>query len=347
MDIRDLDLNLLLVLDALFDEGTLTRTAQRLKLSQPTISASLAKMRAALGDELFVRANGVMQPTALAFTLRPAVSSVLKTIRLEILSQAAFDPARETATFTLSLSDLGEMEFLPRLLERLAQEAPNANLRSVVKRPVDLALAMDLGEVDLAIGYFPDLISSVFKQQTLFLDQSAYLVRKDHPTIGPGMTLQDYLAARHIAIAQGGRTLEVVDIGLAALGIGRRIGLQTSHLASVPFLVAQSELVATMPRQFALQSAAVYDLLVIEPPFPIPPIEIKQLWHKRFDGHPRLRWLRHLVAETSQNKQFLGAGCGTLASPANTSGARRANHPQEHDAADQTRSAATPQFYAG
>src|SRR5277367_7117373 len=103
MDIRDLDLNLLLVLDALMDEGTLTRTAQRLGLSQPTVSAALTKLRAALSDELFVRAKGVMQPTARALALRPAVASVLRTIRLGILSMAAFDPVREMGAFTLSL----------------------------------------------------------------------------------------------------------------------------------------------------------------------------------------------------------------------------------------------------
>jgi DNA-binding transcriptional LysR family regulator len=309
MDIRDLDLNLLIVLDALLEEGTLTRTGQRLRLSQPTISASLAKLRAALGDELFVRANGVMQPSARALALRPTVSSVLRTIRIEILSQAAFDPASETGTFTLSLSDVGELEFLPRLLERLTKEAPNAAIRSVVKKPVDLALAMDLGEVDLAMGYFPDLITSVFKQQTLFQHHSACLVRRDHPTIGPDMTLADYLAARHVAVAQEGRTQEVVEIGLAAQGLRRRIGLQTSHFVSIPFLVARSDLVATIPRPLAVQFATMYDLLVIEPPFPIPPIEIKQLWHKRFDGHPGLRWLRRLVTGMSQNKPFLGARC--------------------------------------
>lgn len=113
MELRDLDLNLLLVLDALFEEGTLTRTAQRLRLSQPTISASLAKLRGILGDELFVRANGRMQPTARALALRDAVASVLKTVRLEILCQGGFDPSSERGAFTVSLSDIGELEFLP------------------------------------------------------------------------------------------------------------------------------------------------------------------------------------------------------------------------------------------
>jgi DNA-binding transcriptional LysR family regulator len=316
MDIRDLDLNLLLVFDALLEEGTLTRTGQRLRLSQPTISAALAKLRLALGDELFVRANGAMQPTARALSLRPVIASVLKTIRLEILSTAPFDPARETGSFTLCLSDMGELEFLPKLFKRISREAPLAALRAVVAKPHDLTLAMDLGEVDLAIGYFPDLVSSAFKQQSLFRQGSVCLVRRNHPTIGATMTLEDYLSVQHIAIAPESRTQEVVDVGLAdAGGLHRRIGMQTSHLVSVPFLVEQSDLIATLPRSLALQFARTCDLLVVEPPFTIPVIEVKQLWHKRFDRHPRLQWLRHIVAETSQNRVTLGANC-TQSEPA-------------------------------
>ena len=306
VDIRDLDLNLLLVLDALMDEGTLTRTAQRLGLSQPTVSAALTKLRAALGDELFVRAKGVMQPTARALALRPAVASVLRTIRLDILSMAAFDPVREMGAFTLSLSEIGELEFLPRLLDRLGREAPRASLKCVVRRPVDLELAMDLGEVDLAIGYFPDLVSSVFKQQMLFRDRSVCLVRKNHPTIGAEMTLDSFLAARHIAILPEGRTQEVVELGLAAQGLTRCVAVQVGHFVSAPFLVAQSDLVVTLPRPVAAVFAQICDLMIVEPPFAIPLIEVKQLWHKRFDGHPRSRWLRQIVAENSQNRQSFG-----------------------------------------
>jgi DNA-binding transcriptional LysR family regulator len=306
MELRDLDLNLLLVLDALFEEGTLTRTAQRLRLSQPTISASLAKLRGILGDELFVRANGRMQPTARALALRDAVASVLKTVRLEILSQGGFDPSSERGAFTVSLSDIGELEFLPRLLSRLARDAPQAALKSVVATPVELSTAMDLGEIDLAVGYFPDLTTSVFKQQLLFQHSSACVVRRDHPTIRRVMTLDDYLSAKHVVIAQKGRIQDVVEVGLAAKGLHRRIGLQIPHFVSIPFIVARSDLVATIPRPLAIQFAAICDLRVLDPPFPIPTIEIKQLWHRRFDGHPRLKWLRNVVAEMCQNRPVMG-----------------------------------------
>ena len=217
---------------------------------------------------LFVRANGVMQPTARAISLRPAVASVLKTIRRDILSQAAFDPASETGVVTLSLSDIGELEFLPRLLARLSIEAPGVTLRAVVERPHKLSVSMDLGEVDLAIGYFPDLVTSSFKQQSLFRHPSACLVRRNHPSVGPDMSLEDYLGARHITVAQEGRTHDVVELGLSAAGLQRNVGLQISHFVSVPFLVAQSDMVATIPRPLAVKFAGVCDLLIVEPPFP-------------------------------------------------------------------------------
>src|SRR5260370_28330501 len=299
MELRDLDLNLLLVLDALFEEGTLTRTAQGRRLSQQTVSESLAKLRGILGDELFVRAFGSMQPAARALALRGAVASVLKTVRREILAQAGFDPGSETGAFTVSLSDIGELEFLPRLLSRLARDAPQAALKSVVASPVELSTAMDLGEIDLAIGYFPDLTTSVFKQQFLFQHSSACVVRYDHPTIGPVMTLDDYLSAKHVVIAQKGRIQDVVEVGLAAKGLHRRTGLQIPHVVSIPFIVAGSDLVATIPRPLAIQFAGICDLRVLDPPFPIPPIEIKQLCHRRFAGHPPLNCLPHLLAYMS------------------------------------------------
>src|SRR5260370_23096173 len=169
-----------------------------------------------------------MQHAARALALRGAVASVLKTVRLEIIYQAAFDPDSEPGAFTVSLSDIGELEFLPRLLSRIARDAPQAALKSVVATPAELSTAMDLGEIDLAIGYFPDLTTSVFKQQFLFQHSSACVVRCDHPTIGPVMTLDDYLSAKHVVIAQKGRIQDVVEVGLAAKGLHRRIGLQYS-----------------------------------------------------------------------------------------------------------------------
>jgi DNA-binding transcriptional LysR family regulator len=215
MELRDLDLNLLLVLDALYEEGTLTRDGAA-AAAEPTDCQRRPGEAPSRTRRRVVRAGGVMQPTARAEALQPVVSSVLKTIRIGFLALAGFKPGSAMGAFTLSLSDIGELEFLPRLLRRISAEAPNLEIRSVVSKPTDLVTAMDSGEIDLAAGYFPDLVSSAFKEQLLFRHRSACIAPRNQPTIGADMSLDDYLAAKRIAVAQKGRVRDVVEFGLAA-----------------------------------------------------------------------------------------------------------------------------------
>ena len=305
MDLRRLDLNLLVVLDGLLQEPTITRTAHRLQLSQPTVSASLAKLREVFGDELFVRSKGVMSPTPLAMSLREPVANILRSIRHDVLAQSVFDPASTRDTFILSLSDIGELEFLPGLMERLSASASHAHVRATTCNPEALADAMDSGEIDLAIGYFPDLTASFFKQQVLFSHGSACLVRKNHPLYANGISFDQYKTARHIAIEQQSRHRDVVEIALEEHGLMREAVLTVSHYVNVPALVAQSDLVATIARPLALRFAEQYPLTVLETPFPIAKREIKQVWHRRFDNSARLVWMRGLIAAMSQNRPHL------------------------------------------
>ncbi|MEA3177530.1 MAG: hypothetical protein QOI59_1053 [Gammaproteobacteria bacterium] len=305
MDLKRLDLNMLVILDALYEEGSLTRVAERLLLSQPTISASLAKLRRALNDELFIRIHGMMQPTDRAMQLRAPVRKILQTLRFEILEQAAFDPTSLAETLTISTSDVGELEFLPGLLERLAQLAPRASIRTVMRDPRALADAMEAGDVDVAIGYFPDLQAAVFKQQVLFSHPTVCLVRRDHPLYGNGITLEQYREARHLIVSQQSRHRDVVDEALSEAGIERNIALTISHFVTVPALIAQSDLVATVARPIARQQSRFYPITLLEPPFAIPLMQIKQVWHRRLDNNPKLVWLRQLIADMSQNKPHM------------------------------------------
>ena len=181
MNYREIDLNLLLILDALYDTGSTTLVAERLKVSQPTVSFSLGKLRDVFGDELFVRHGASMQPTPLAQSIREPVRRVVETVRFDILRERAFDPVSAERTFSLSASDIGELVFLPRLLEQLTVSAPKLNLRSLTMPPAELREAMTTGGVDLAIGYFPDLTGAGFFQQKLFEHAFTCLVRADHP----------------------------------------------------------------------------------------------------------------------------------------------------------------------
>ena len=305
MDLRRLDLNLLVVLDALFEEPTVTRAAQRLQLSQPTVSAALSKLREVFADELFVRAHGTMNPTPLAMGLREPIRDVLRSIRSNILAKSGFDARTSHDTFVIGMSDIGEIEFLPGLIQRLQEVAPSCCIKAVTCNPEVLAEAMDVGSIDLAIGYYPDLTTSVFKQQVLFFHSTTVIVRAGHPEYATGITAEQYLQARHIAVEQQSRHHDIIENALAQHDVVRNVMLTVSHYVNVPALVAQSDLVATIATPLARRAAEQYPLVRHEVPFDIPPREIKQIWHRRFDNAERLIWLRSQVASLSQNRPHL------------------------------------------
>jgi DNA-binding transcriptional LysR family regulator len=314
MDIRRLDLNLLLVLDALFDEGSVTGAARRLKLSQPTVSLSLGRLRQALGDELFVRTPRGMSPTPRADRLRKPVRQIIETVVEEILPVEHFDPATAQRPFTFCLSDIGEMTFLPRIIERLRVEAPHVCVASVSLRPRELTESLEDGRVDLAIGYFPDLEAGIH-QQGLFDHSFVCLARRAHPKIGKTFDIAQFLALDHLVVSAEGRSQEIFERAMVDRGASRRIVLRTPHFMSAPLLVAGSDMITTVPRAVGMAWAAQADLQLLEPPMDIPAIPLKQFWHRRFNDDRRLVWLRGLVADLFLGRDPFGAAARSPASP--------------------------------
>ena len=224
MDWRAIDLNLLVVFQAMLEHRGVTRAGEALGLSQPAMSASLSRLRELMGDPLFVRLGTEMKPTPRALELADPVRRVLESIRSEVLQRSEFDPAATDRTFTIVTPDLGEANFLPPLLAKLSVQAPGASLRTLARPPFAAAAALEAGEADLALGYFPDLQKAGFFQQKLLQVPLVCLVRKDHPSIGEGFTLQEYLAARHAVVRPDGRGREA-DQGVHGHGgaaVGRR-----------------------------------------------------------------------------------------------------------------------------
>lgn len=295
MDIRHLDLNLLVVLDALFDEGTVTGAAQRLGLSQPAVSFALNKLRRLFADDLFIRGAAGMMPTPRALGLREPVRRTIGIIRSEIMPAKGFDPAVGRHTFTLCLSDIGEMTFLPGLLARLRLIAPATSIVSVTMRPAELSVALEGGEVDLAVGYFPDLQTGI-QQQALFEHPFVCLARRGNPLLADGLSLEAFLAADHLVVAQQGRSQEIFETALAARGLRRRVAVRTPHFMSAPLIIAGTDMLTTIPRAVGVVWARSLDLQLLPPPLDIPMIPLKQFWHRRFQAEARHRWLRELVA---------------------------------------------------
>ena len=292
MDIDRLDLNLLRVFEAVMRTGRVTEAAIALDMSQPALSFALGKLRRHFDDPLFVRTAAGMQPTPLAQVMAAPVREALDLIRTGLAGKPVFDPARAVRTFTISLSDAGEMVLLPRLLKRLRREASGVDVASVQLPPAGLEAAMEQGTVDLAVGYFPDLVMEVYYQQRLFSQPFVCIMNARRSLPGGKLTLKEFLAASHAVVRPQGRSQEVFERKLEVLGLKRRVALSIPHFMSVPFVVMESDLIATVPEAVAESFARMAGLRVAPLPLPMASVDLKQYWHARFHRDPANQWLR-------------------------------------------------------
>ena len=299
MDIRSVDLNLLVIFDAMARHRSVNRAAEAVGLSQPATSAALARLRAVFDDPLFVRAGAQMEPTPRAKELTPAVHRVVQAIQSEILQQPEFDPARAERSFTLLTPDIGEVAFLPGVLRRLRQEAPQVRLHAVSKPRTAAGQALESGEADLAVGFFPDLQKAGYFQQALFKTSYACMTCARNDAVGARMTLKQYLAARHVVVRPDGRE-HLLDRFLEDKGWHRQVTLELSHFMSLLALLPGSDLVATVPDDIAAVVGKHVALKRIELPFRPPQIQVQQYWHRRMQNDPANRWLRSVFYEVNR-----------------------------------------------
>jgi DNA-binding transcriptional LysR family regulator len=293
-----LDLNLLGALVALLDAGSVSQAAIKLGVSQPTVSGALARLRKYFDDPLFVRVVGGMAPTPRGAEVVSAAREILRQVDEKLQPEVLFDPARRHRPYTFALSDVGEIVFLPRLVKLLAAASPDTAVRSVSLRPAHLAQAMDEGDVDLAIGYFPDLKRSDFFQQRLFMHHFVCLLRTDHPVQGSRLTMGEFLALQHVVVQSEGRSQEILEAYLEAHGLSRRVALLTPHFLSLPRLIARTDLIATVPHAIGIAyGTPAYGLKVMQLPFTSPRIELRQHWHRKVHKDTRNVWLRRCVSE--------------------------------------------------
>jgi DNA-binding transcriptional LysR family regulator len=299
----ELDLNLLYVLVALDEKRSVSGAALKLQRSQPALSAALAKLREFFNDPLFVRSGNNMQPTPRAVALVESARSVLGRIGTDIVANPAFDPSTHQQDITLALSDVGEVVFLPTILREVRRLAPRAAVRSVSLPASEVASGLQSGAIDLAMGYFPDLKQHNFFQQALFTDTFASLLRADHPLAATKLTLKQFLQLEHAVVRAESRTEEVIERYLARKKVRRRVVLTTPHFASAPMIVAQSDLIVTIPEPLARYFSNISaHLRVVSLPFQPPRIELKQFWHRKFHHDERNRWLRTLMAKLFQDQ---------------------------------------------
>jgi DNA-binding transcriptional LysR family regulator len=295
MNVQGLDLNLLRVFDAVLRDRSVTAAAKHLGLTQPAVSNALARLRAQFEDALFVRTATGMDATPFARELAEPVRQALALLESALAHGPGFDPATSTRAFRFYMSDLGQIEFLPPLVERTQRVAPGVRLEAVALEVEDIGDALAAGALDLAVGFLPGLGPPV-RRQPLFRDPYVCLMRADHPDIGKQLTRKKFLAASHALVSyKGGH--RVIEEALERAGLARRIALRVPHFTVVPMVLERSNLILTLPSKVARVYLRRGNFKSLPPPVPIPPADVAAHWHERFERDPGSRWLREMVQE--------------------------------------------------
>ncbi len=303
MDITEFDLNLLLVFEALMRHRSVTVAGKHLGLSQPAMSYMLGKMRKVLDDALFVRVRTGVEPTARALSIVEPVRTILEKIRSDVLSTSGFDCRTSTRLFSLCTSDVGEAFFLSHIVREVRSLAPRLSLRSRSLTPAFLEEGLESGEIDLAVGYFPDLRRPEVFQQALFTSHFVCIARRGNPFVKSPFTMQRFLDAPYVDVATPGRSREVMQRYLAKKDIRRNVQLQISHFLSLGEILPESDLLAIVPREAGQFFARQGERISSHPlPFKSPTFRLSQHWHRRNHDDLGNRWLRELIRRSFQTE---------------------------------------------
>ena len=292
MNVSTLDLNLLRVFDAVLQSRSVTGAAGRLGLTQPAVSNALGRLRQAFGDALFLRTPQGMEPTPYARELADPVRRALTLLESALAHGPGFDPATSARSFRFYMSDLGQIEFLPPLVERVRRVAPGVRLEVPVLEPEHVADALASGSLDLAVGFLPAL-GPPLRRQALFRDPYLCLMRADHSI--SLLTRKRFVEASHVLVTyRGGH--RVVEEALERAGAAQRIVLRVPHFTVVPMVLERTDLILTLPARVARVFEQRGRLKAMPPPVPVPPAEVAMHWHERFDADAGNRWLREQLA---------------------------------------------------
>ena len=295
MDITRLDLNLLVVFHHLLIHKRVSIIAPLLGMSQPAVSSALGRLRAHLGDELFLRTQGGMMPTPYALQLAEPVAMALDGLQQALNVRAAFEPLTSTRNFTLAMTDVGEMYFLPVLVDALTRAAPSVTVQVVSATQASLKEDMATGRIDLAMGLLPQLQAGFF-QQALFRQKYICLMRKGHPlAAGNKLTLSNFTQAEHVRIVAAGTGHGRVDVALENRKLRRQFRLTVPHYVALGDVLSHSDLMATVPERFADRTLVPFGLIKRDLPIRVPESAIHQFWHSRLHRDPGHQWLRRFM----------------------------------------------------
>jgi len=293
-DLRRIDLNLLVILDALLSEQHVTRAAERLHLSQPAVSHALARLRDVLGDPLLVRAGSTLVPTARALELVAPLAEALAQVQ-SLLAPNTFDPATARRTFRVAMSDYGAAIILPGLIRTLRREAPGIDLQISHASREGMLDGVLNGDIDLAAGVFPEMPNEL-RSSVLFEERYVCLLdRRSLPADGV-LDFPTYLSRPHVLLEMRGSGTPEIERALTALRERRRVAISLPHWSVAPQLIKDTDLILTVSSR-SVRDIDQQQLIVLPPPFEIAPFTFVLAWHKRRGGDQALNWLNRRIEE--------------------------------------------------
>ena len=295
-----LDLNLLLVFEAMLLHQNVTAAAAHNGLTQSAMSNALGRLRRYFDDPLFVNTGGGMLPTPRALELARPLRQALDLVRASTQKERAFDPTASKRTFRFHMTDAGEMVFLPALVQRLDEMGATVRIETAQLSADEIAVQLESGEIDFAAGYLPNLPKSVAVAR-LFREHYVCMMRRAHPLAHDGtLPLKDYLAASHVFIESMGSGHKNIERTLAAQGLKRDVSLRVPHFVVVPMIVASTDRIVTAPTRVTNVFSTLVKVRVCPVPVKFPSFDVSLFWHTRFDADPGIRWMRGVMIELFQ-----------------------------------------------
>lgn len=294
---RQQDLNLLVIFDAIMTEGAITRAAERLSMTQPAVSNALSRMRVAWKDELFLKDGRGVQPTVFAKNLWSQIRTPLSQLE-HAVDPTTFDPATEHRTFRIAASDVTVDATWGILAKKLEEVAPNINISTVPANMNRQNEMLHNAEVDLMIGKNIDLAEAV-RSEHLMTPHFVVAMGHNHPIAQAKNTIdvEDFIAAQHLMISSSDNTSDITDSTLTGLGLKRRVAMSINQFSPAPAILKQSNLIAVLPSAAIEREIISGELAIYELPIELPPLQVSLLWHKRQDHDLGLSWLRNILGQ--------------------------------------------------
>lgn len=305
MNSNPLDMNLLRLFEAVYRLGSVSRAADALGLSQPAASQGLTRLRLALGDALFVRANGRMRPTLRAERLASVVQPAMSAIHDVLKDEDTFDPSRSRMTLRLHMSDIGEARLLPELMATLHRDAPGIRVHTAPLPHAEIADALETGSIHFALGFLPSVNGT--ERVELIRDRYAVVVRAGHPrasTAKPRTSIQELRRMEYVAVRSHSETLRI----LQQLGLDGRLVLTSAHFLALPAIIARTDLAVVMPQAIARRFVDADRYALLPADLPRSTFTVSLHWSRRFESDPAHRWMRQLFVGLFKDQAGQAAG---------------------------------------